>query len=180
LRLRITKNPAVASIDGVNVWRYRAGLVYDVPTAIANVFLAEGWAQPADEQEPALFLPPRDHRAVLVAEDDADMRTITIEMLSIRGFPAFAAKNGREALALLRERRPGLVLLDLMMPVMDGWTFRREQLADPEISSIPVILLTAVSNAQEHGRTLGAVDVLEKPIENFEVLVDTVRRRLQN
>jgi CheY-like chemotaxis protein len=63
---------------------------------------------------------------------------------------------------------------------MDGWTFRREQLADPEISSIPVILLTAVSNAQEHGRMLGAVDVLEKPIENFDVLVDTVRRRLQN
>ena len=68
------------------------------------------------------------------------------QLLSLEGFQTAAVANGQEALDYLRqENAPNLILLDLMMPVMDGWEFRRRQRADPGIADIPVVVLSALS-----------------------------------
>ena len=82
-------------------------------------------------------------RTVLVVEDDADFREMMQVRLEGAGYTALGAANGREALESMRERRPCLVLLDIAMPVMDGWEFRRRQIADERLSDIPVICVTA-------------------------------------
>jgi len=100
---------------------------------------------------------------VLVVDDDHDLREAVSTVLEERGFHILGACNGREALDLLRGdgERPSAILLDLMMPVMDGLQFREEQLSDPELSPIPVIVMTA------HGRSpielLRASGFLRKP-----------------
>ncbi len=84
-------------------------------------------------------------RMVMVVEDDAAIREVVVEILALEGFSPIAARNGAEALARLRRDRlaPELILLDLMMPVMDGWQFRSEQLRDPALARIPVVLMSA-------------------------------------
>ncbi|HEY8038842.1 MAG TPA: response regulator [Polyangiaceae bacterium] len=115
-------------------------------------------------------------RSLLVVEDDDDIREALVLTLSREGFRVTACANGREALDLLREQgKPDLILLDLMMPVMDGWQFRVEQKEDPELSSIPVIALSADVTAKAV-----AIDVdayLEKPAEP-QILIDTIERLL--
>src|SRR4051794_9814888 len=82
---------------------------------------------------------------VLIVEDDEDLREMMAQMLNIEGFSTATASNGREALDYLHStRRPNVILLDLMMPVMDGWEFRRQQQADPQIAPVPVIVLSAL------------------------------------
>src|ERR671939_112649 len=85
-------------------------------------------------------------RNVLVVEDEAAIREIVCEILSWAGYDVRTARNGREALDLLRHagQRPDVIVLDITMPVTDGVTFRRTQLRDPELSRIPVIAASAV------------------------------------
>ncbi len=109
------------------------------------------------------------HRKVLVVEDDHLIREAIAEALDEEGFEVVEAANGREALDKLHGPEPAsLVLLDLMMPVMDGWSFREAQLHDPEISNIPVVVLSAVRDdsvpAQRH---------FSKPCD-LDELLDTV------
>jgi CheY-like chemotaxis protein len=81
---------------------------------------------------------------VLVVDDDESIRESLCEILADEGHRAVAVENGQQALDLLRtDRRPCLILLDLMMPVMDGARFRLEQLRDPALSRIPVAVITA-------------------------------------
>ena len=76
--------------------------------------------------------------SILVVDDDPDIRTSLAEILGDEGYRVAGARNGREALDYLRRRtRPSLILLDMMMPDMDGWLFRREQQKLPELASIP-------------------------------------------
>ncbi len=84
-------------------------------------------------------------RTVMVVEDDALIRELVLELLTVEGFEAVAARNGAEALESLRGggARPALILLDLMMPVMNGWQFREEQLGDPALADIPVVVMSA-------------------------------------
>jgi len=84
-------------------------------------------------------------KPVMVVEDDAGLRACVVEFLADGGYSPVEARNGSEALHLLRDEHvtPVVILLDLMMPVMSGWEFRKEQLADASISSIPVIVMTA-------------------------------------
>ncbi|HEY3109037.1 MAG TPA: response regulator, partial [Chloroflexota bacterium] len=85
-----------------------------------------------------------DTKTILVVEDDDDIRDSLTTLLIVSGFRVLSARNGREALAVLNEcERPAVILLDLMMPEMDGWSFRAAQLRDPETAEIPVIVLTA-------------------------------------
>ncbi len=84
----------------------------------------------------------------MVVEDDHLIREAIVEALDEEGFDVIEAANGREALDKLHARRASLVLLDLMMPVMDGWQFREEQLHDPELSTIPVVVLSAAQDAR--------------------------------
>src|SRR5438067_1769607 len=82
---------------------------------------------------------------VLIIEDDADLRDMMAQLLSLEGFQSVAVSNGREALDYLGQGvLPDVILLDLMMPVMDGWEFRRKQQADRALADIPVVVLSAL------------------------------------
>lgn len=82
--------------------------------------------------------------SVLIVEDDRDIRECMADALEVEGYSVALAGNGREALDLLRAGvRPDLILLDLLMPVMSGWEFRQEQLSDPLLSGIPVVVVSA-------------------------------------
>lgn len=113
---------------------------------------------------------------VLVVEDHPDTRQMVEEYLSFHGIPVVSADNGLTGLAKLREYRPCVVLLDLSMPVMDGWRFREEQqrLPDGELAGTPVVVLSALSDAHKHAKRLGAADCIPKPID-FDRMVHVVR-----
>lgn len=113
---------------------------------------------------------------VLVVDDDDDTRELVSAFLEATGYPVVTAKHGQEALGHLHEfAAPCLILLDLMMPVMDGWTFRREQLRDPMLATIPVIVITATHDARQAASALGAASYLEKPLD-FRALARTVQQ----
>src|SRR5229473_2983877 len=158
MRLRICRR-LQGSIDGVAIDHLRIGLIYEIGTQVANVLLAEGWAEPlgaADDAPPSPRPPPRRRSAVvLVVDDEPDLRQLTADLLISHGFDVVIAQHGREALERLGEHRPDLVLLDLNMPVMDGWEFRVEQrrLVEPDLVNIPVLILTGADNADLHAKT---------------------------
>jgi CheY-like chemotaxis protein len=109
-------------------------------------------------------------KVVLVVEDEPDLLEVTRFALECEGFGVQTARNGEEALALLRAgARPGLVLLDLMMPVMNGWQFLDEIAKVPSLRTIPVVVVTAA------GATAisGAVAILRKPLD-LGVLIEIV------
>jgi CheY-like chemotaxis protein len=111
---------------------------------------------------------------VLIVEDDPDLREMMAQLLLLEGFNAHTVANGREALDYLHEESPPeLILLDLMMPVMDGWEFRREQRRDPKLASLPVIVLSALDPTRVGD--LGEIAFLKKPLD-FDRLLDLVRR----
>lgn len=112
---------------------------------------------------------------VLIVEDDADSRSMMAAMLTLHGYVASLAADGAEALTQARAARPCLILLDLMMPVMDGATFRAEQLADPTLASIPVMVVSGRHNAGGVAIELGAVGVIPKPVM-MDALLQAVRR----
>ena len=119
-------------------------------------------------------------RAILVVEDDQDTREMLGVALEYAGFKVVTATNGRDAIDRLRgaAELPGLILLDLSMPVMDGLRFRREQLGDARLASIPVVILSAERDVTHAARNLDANGYLIKPFA-FEVLIDTVKRHRQ-
>jgi CheY-like chemotaxis protein len=113
------------------------------------------------------------HCPVLIVEDDADLRDMMAQLLTLEGFNAATVSNGREALEYLRNSaRPDVILLDLMMPVMDGWEFRRRQQADPAMSDVPVIVLSALD--QSRAADVNADAFLKKPLD-FDRLLALVR-----
>jgi CheY-like chemotaxis protein len=103
---------------------------------------------------------------VLIVEDDDDMRESLQALLERKGFAVTSASNGLEALEQLRDGvRPGIILLDLMMPVMDGWELQRELAKDPALATIPVALLSGVAHLTNEAHTLGAVACFTKPVD---------------
>jgi CheY-like chemotaxis protein len=117
----------------------------------------------------------------LVVDDDLGCREVLAEFLRIWGFEVESAANGREALERLHELHdadlpPSVILLDLMMPEMSGWEFRREQLRDPRLADIPVVIVSAARDAlaMEYG-TLYANEHLKKPVD-FDRLGAIIRR----
>jgi CheY-like chemotaxis protein len=115
---------------------------------------------------------------VLVVDDAADFRDTTAALLRAWGYQAAGARDGRAALAWLRNNpAPGLILLDLRMPGMDGVQFRREQMADPVLAAIPVVVCTAeLGGADAHPSLRGVAGFLSKPAEPKHLL-DAVRRQ---
>ena len=101
---------------------------------------------------------------VLVVDDDADIREATQMVLENTGHRVLTAADGQEALEMLRggQTRPCLILLDLMMPVMDGWRFRAEQELDDSLARIPVVVLSG--GEPQKTATLHAAEHITKPI----------------
>jgi len=111
---------------------------------------------------------------VLIVEDDAELREMMAQLLALEGFEARTAGNGREALDYLQDGdTPDVILLDLMMPVMDGWEFRRHQESDPRVAQVPVIVLSALDPGR--AANVSAAAFLKKPLD-FDRLLQLVRQ----
>jgi two-component system chemotaxis response regulator CheY len=112
---------------------------------------------------------------ILVVDDDTDIRETLAQILEFEGFDVTCASNGQEAMDRLESLKPNLILLDLMMPIMNGYEFRRAQKAKPEIAEIPVIILSADGNVQQKAAAADVQAFLKKPIE-LEVLLSAIRQ----
>ena len=111
--------------------------------------------------------------AILIVDDDNDVRAALAEMLEEEGFAVEGAPNGRVALARMKEAptHPALILLDLMMPGMNGWDFRDAQLRDPALAAVPVVVVSASGLSPDSIRTqFHPAAYIEKPIERNELL----------
>lgn len=111
--------------------------------------------------------PPR--RTVMVVDDDDAIREALQDVLTDEGYDVIGASDGQEALECLnREKRPSAILVDLWMPVMDGWKFLDALLADARFSRIPLVVLTAARD--QRARELCVAEVLTKPVQLHQVL----------
>src|SRR5215217_1608552 len=106
---------------------------------------------------------------VLVIDDERATHNLLERELGARGYRVVHAAGGREGLRLARERRPDVIMLDVIMPELDGWAVLRELKADPELRDVPVILVTILGD-REMGYTLGAADYLTKTIDTDTLL----------
>ena len=109
--------------------------------------------------------------SVLVVDDERDIREAVSEVLVDEGYQVLGAGDGAEALEQSRAHRPDVILLDLMMPGMNGWEFRAAQQADPDLGNIPVIVLSALGRVSG----LDAAEFLQKPFE-LDQLLTAVRQ----
>lgn len=115
-------------------------------------------------------------RQILVVEDDVSIREALVEILAEESYSVLSAVHGGEAMALLnRGARPGLVLLDLMMPVMTGWQVLEAMQRDPALRKIPVLVFSATANVIE---LTGAREILTKPL-NLDRLLETIGRHIE-
>ena len=114
---------------------------------------------------------------VLIVDDDRDLREAICDALSDEGYECMQAANGQEALkSLQRGPLPLLILLDLMMPMLNGWEFRAEQLRQPQLADIPVVVMSAYKSSEDAG--VAANGYISKPL-NLDVLITTVQRHLK-
>jgi two-component system, chemotaxis family, chemotaxis protein CheY len=115
-------------------------------------------------------------KAILLVEDDPDIRDTIADVLEEEGYVVLSAKHGAEGLTALREAKqlPAIIILDLMMPVMDGIAFREEQRKNPEWTNIPVIVVSADRTSRDKAEAMGARAYLQKPF-NIHHLLDLVR-----
>jgi CheY-like chemotaxis protein len=118
-------------------------------------------------------------RHVLIVEDDVDIRESVVEVLEDEGYVVSAAADGKQALDLLGSSAPppDIILLDLMMPVMNGYQFREEQQKDPRLSAIPVLVVTADANARTKAGALNAAGFVQKPLK-IQPLLDLLEKLL--
>jgi CheY-like chemotaxis protein len=108
---------------------------------------------------------------ILVIEDDDDLRRVLADSLRLEGYGVAEAAHGRVAVDYLESRElPRVILLDLMMPVMNGWEFRDAQARDPRLASIPVVVITADNSAVHQAARAGVAGCLLKPLEFPELL----------
>jgi CheY-like chemotaxis protein len=111
-------------------------------------------------------MPSPPTETILIVDDSEDFRDTLADLLTMQGYRVSCAANGREALEQLRGGPlPRLILLDLKMPRMNGWDFREEQLRDPELAGIPVIILSGGADIPEETDGLGAAGYLPKPVD---------------
>jgi len=111
-------------------------------------------------------------RTILVVEDDSDISEAVVAILGDYGYSVVTSANGQEALERLRTSAPlpRLILLDLMMPVMDGWQFRAAQSADPALAAIPVVLVSADVGVAKAAEQLAVAGWLRKPVDIRELI----------
>lgn len=111
-------------------------------------------------------------KRLMIIEDSADYRALLTKLFSRHGYIVECASNGKEALSQLTDsvQLPNLILLDLMMPIMDGFEFREKQIQESRFSKIPTILMTAHGDLKTAKEKLGAIEYVRKPVEMTELL----------
>ena len=115
-------------------------------------------------------------RDILLVEDDDDIRVDLAAILEEAGYRVAKAQNGKEALDYLKcGHVPSLILLDLMMPVMNGWEFRFEQQLDPKLAPIPVVIFSAATDVPRTTESLRAASYVTKPFD-LDVLFSAIHR----
>lgn len=114
-------------------------------------------------------------RTVLVVEDDTDLQETLAELLEIEGYQVTVAKDGLDALAKLDDPPPAVILLDVMMPRMDGYAFADELQRRGLHPGIPILILTADGRAQQKAERIGAAGYLEKPFNLVDLLQQVAR-----
>ena len=115
--------------------------------------------------------------SILIVDDDAGIRQLLTLFLQHKGYRGVSVPNGAEALAHLQHNQPHpqLILLDLMMPIMDGAEFRHAQQQDPRLAAIPVVVMSAAENIETRAPALTADAYLPKPID-FDTLLTLIER----
>ncbi|HEV2124696.1 MAG TPA: response regulator, partial [Chloroflexota bacterium] len=107
-------------------------------------------------------MPVATRRVALVIEDEHDLRETVAGLLEEEGYTLLTAPNGAEALRLTQQRQPDVILLDMRLPVMDGWEFARRYRSGPPPHA-PIVVMTAAVDAQQRAREIGATAALPKP-----------------
>lgn len=118
-------------------------------------------------------------RKILVVEDNADNMTLITDVLAALNYESLSARDGEDALRVVREHKPDLILMDLALPKVDGWTATKQIKADAELKHIPIIALTAFAMHGDRERALaaGCDDYLSKPI-SLKELAEKLRNYL--
>ncbi len=113
-------------------------------------------------------------KRILIVEDDNSIRELLVELLQGEGYDVGSAINGLEGIHYLQsDQAPDLILIDLMMPIMDGYTFRVEQMKNDKWSKIPIVVMSAEANAKEKLKNFGITAFLSKPVE-LEIILKAV------
>ncbi len=113
---------------------------------------------------------------VLAVDDDYDVLLALQDVLEMEGYRVIPARSGREALDLLRRGlRPALILLDLMMPEVSGWEFRAQQLQDPALARLPVVVVSGQGLSVQEVSRLNVDGYLKKPVDLDELLATVAR-----
>jgi CheY-like chemotaxis protein len=118
---------------------------------------------------------PAPEKIVLVVEDDAEARDAMVRLLRTEGYTVVTAGDGQQALDLLHAAVPDLILLDLLLPGMDGWEFRQRQQDDPALARVPVVLISGTEGLARVATALAVAGFLEKPVDVDRLLTE-VRR----
>ncbi len=113
-------------------------------------------------------------KLVLVVDDEPEILDVATFVLEDEGYAVRTASDGQQALSLVSEQTPDLILLDMRMPVLDGWGFAREYRSRYD-QRAPIVVLTAAASAAKRAEEVGAIGYLEKPFE-LDALVGIVRR----
>jgi CheY-like chemotaxis protein len=114
---------------------------------------------------------------ILLVEDEEVVRHVTSLLLQGKGYAVSTARDGREALDLLQGKPPpDLILLDLWMPRMNGWQFREQQVRDPALAAIPVLVVSAIADTAEQAGSLGGVGFLQKPVAPEDLVAAVAHR----
>lgn len=108
-------------------------------------------------------------KIILIIEDEFEIRDTLKEFLELEGYEVLAAENGLAAMELLNHSKPHLIILDMMMPIMNGWEFATAYYAKFSPPS-PIIVLTAAANAEQRAKDIQAVSWAEKPFDFYELL----------
>lgn len=118
------------------------------------------------------------NKSILIVEDSPDLQDLLSELLRTDGYIPVQAFNGKQALELLLSmpQKPSLILLDIMMPVMDGLEFLERKKKSSQLDPIPVVVMSADLNAEANAKSLRIDAFIPKPIKNVTQLLDLVER----
>lgn len=118
---------------------------------------------------------------LLIIDDALEMHSLLRTLLTEEGYIVHFVSNGQAALRYLRsaEELPGLIFLDLMMPIMDGYEFREAQLSDPRLANTPVVIITADGHIESKKSKINAVDSIRKPID-VDIMLQVIARYLKH